>query len=133
MEEVVLVTRRGIPLMGSNRTWEIVVETGWSETFEVEAGSLADALEMIDCDEIDPLSYGKVGDQKYSLRVGTPNRASYLEIKGYFGGEIHCDCVGNCEGDSLCLCNNLPCEDDEEICDHTRGCLHGECNCFCEF
>ena len=119
--------------MGSNRTWEIVVETGWSETFEVEASSLADALELIDSDEVDPLSYGKVGDQKYSLRVGTPNRAAYKEIKGYFGGEISCDCEGNCEQDDLCLCNNLPCEDDEGMCEDTRGCLHGECNCECEF
>ena len=45
-----------------SNTYEIIVETGWSETFEVKAGSLAEALELIDSDEIDPLSYGKVGD-----------------------------------------------------------------------
>ena len=43
-----------------SNTYEIIVETGWSETFEVKAGSLAEALELIDNDEIDPLSYGTV-------------------------------------------------------------------------
>tara|TARA_R100001530_G_scaffold16356_1_gene14413 strand:+ start:417 stop:785 length:369 start_codon:yes stop_codon:yes gene_type:complete len=113
-----------------SNTYEIIVETGWSETFEVKAGSLAEALELIDNDEIDPLSYGKVGDQKYNLRVGGSNNAVYKEI---IGGQIGCDCDDPCEQNEDCLCHKIPCEDDEGICEHTRGCLHGECNCFCEF
>ena len=42
-----------------------------------------------------------------------------------------CNCDDPCERE--CPCNNIPCEDDEGICEHPRGCLHGECNCFCEF
>ena len=113
-----------------SNTYEIIVETGWSETFEVKASSLAEALELIDNNEVDPLSYGKVGDQKYNLRVRGSNKAAYKEI---IGGQIRCDCDDPCEQDKECPCNNIPCEDDEGICEHTRGCLHGECECGCEF
>jgi hypothetical protein len=47
-----------------------------------------------------------------------------------------CDCDYNCEEsskDTDCPCMALPCEDDEGLCEHPRGCLHGECKCECEF
>ena len=49
---------------------------------------------------------------------------------------VTCKCDNNCEAsskDTACACFNIPCEDDEGLCEHARGCLHGECECECEF
>ena len=49
---------------------------------------------------------------------------------------VTCKCANNCEAsskDTDCACFNIPCEDDEGMCEHLRGCLHGECECECEF
>ena len=49
---------------------------------------------------------------------------------------VTCKCGNNCEAtskDTDCACFNIPCEDDEGLCEHLRGCLHGECECECEF
>ena len=49
---------------------------------------------------------------------------------------VTCKCANNCEAsskDTNCPCFNIPCEDDEGLCEHLRGCLHGECECECEF
>ena len=47
---------------------------------------------------------------------------------------VTCKCGNNCEAsskDTDCPCFNIPCEDDEGLCPHLRGCLHGECECEC--
>ena len=54
-----------------------------------------------------------------------------LEIKVEADLPDTCNCDDPCERE--CPCNNIPCEDDEGICEHPRGCLHGECECECEF
>ena len=49
---------------------------------------------------------------------------------------VTCKCANNCEAsskDTDCACFNIPCEDDEGLCENPRGCLHGECECECEF
>mgnify|MGYP003126437985 CR=1 FL=1 len=42
--------------------------------------------------------------------------------------DIECQCNGNCEANDECPCQQIPCADLEEICEHSRGCLD-ECGC----
>ena len=49
---------------------------------------------------------------------------------------VTCKCGNDCEAtskDTDCSCFHIPCEDDEGMCEHLRGCLHGECECECKF
>jgi len=45
--------------------------------------------------------------------------------------DIECQCNGNCVNSDDCLCQQIPCADLEEICEHSRGCLD-ECGCSCD-
>ena len=65
--------------------------------------------------------------------VEAESKEAAIEVGIIKADPVNCNCKGNCEHNLQCLCNNIPCEDDEGICEHTRGCLHGECNCECEF
>ena len=102
----------------------IVYERGWNvDYYEVEAESEEAAIEAVNKAEVD-ISYSDFSITEVGIIKAD------LEITH---SVVNCNCKGNCEQDDLCLCNNLPCEDDEGMCEHTRGCLHGECNCGCEF
>jgi hypothetical protein len=46
---------------------------------------------------------------------------------------VTCKCGEATSKDTDCSCFHLPCADDEGMCEHLRGCLHGECECECEF
>jgi len=95
-----------------------VYERGWNVDFyEVEAESEEAAIEAVNKSEAD-ISYSDF---------------SMTEVGIIKADAVNCNCKGNCEHNLQCLCNNIPCEDDEGMCEHTRGCLHGECNCECEF
>tara|TARA_Y100000034_G_scaffold128979_1_gene184567 strand:- start:288 stop:587 length:300 start_codon:yes stop_codon:yes gene_type:complete len=96
----------------------IVYERGWNvDYYEVEAESKGAAIEAVNKSEVD-ISYSDFSNTE----VGTIN-----------ADEVSCKCKGNCEQNDQCVCNKMSCGDDEEICKHSRGCLHGDCNCGCEF
>ena len=63
------------------KTYEIIVKQGWEEPFEIKASSLAEAIHMIDNNEVDPLSYGGDGNERYFLRTGSANQPEYKEFK----------------------------------------------------
>ena len=96
-----------------------VYERGWNvDYYEVEAESKEAAIEAVNKSEVD-ISYSDFSNTE----VGTINADA-----------VSCKCKYiNCEQNGDCLCHKIPCEDDEGICEHTRGCLHGECECECEF
>jgi len=48
-------------------------------------------------------------------------------VKEWSEGTTHCECTEDCTEDS-CPCMDIPCEDEEHMCEEPRGCLE-ECQC----